>query len=132
MSEGEEPMTSWTSDELAKIGDADELEVAPLRRNGAQRPSVPIWIVRDGGQLYVRSYRGTDAAWYRAAHANAAGHIRAGGVDKDVTFQAEPDADANNRVDAAYRSKYGRYGASYVTAMTSAEARATTLKLLPR
>ena len=103
-------MPTWTSDELTSISSADELQVAPLRRDGTQRTPVPIWVVRDGEELYVRSYRGPDAAWYRAARANAAGHIQAGGVDKDVTFQAEPDNDANSRVDAAYRGKYSRYG----------------------
>jgi hypothetical protein len=125
-------MPAWTSDELTSISSADELQVAPLRRDGTRRTPVPIWVVRDGETLYVRSYRGPDAAWYRAARSNAAGHIQAGGVDKDVTFQAEADDDANHRVDAAYRSKYSRYGESYIKAMVSPEARATTLKLTPR
>lgn len=109
-------MTTWTSDELTSFGAADELQVAPLRRDGTQRGPVPVWVVRDGDELYVRSYRGAGGAWYRAAHSNAAGHIRAGGAHKDVTFQAETDADTNDRIDAAYRGKYGRYGATYITA----------------
>lgn len=125
-------MTMWTSDELASIGAADELQVAPLRRDGTRRTPVPIWVVRDGEELYVRSYRGPEAAWYRAARSHAAGRIQAGGVDKDVTFQAEAGDDANNRVDAAYRGKYSRYGESYIKAMISSEVRATTLKLTPR
>jgi hypothetical protein len=132
MSEGDEPMTTWTSDELTAIGSADEVQIAPLRRDGTPRTPVPIWIVRDGGQLYIRSYRGAEGAWYRAARSNGAGHIRADGVAKNVTFEAETDPETNGRIDAAYRSKYARYGASYVTAMTSEEARATTLKLNPR
>src|SRR5207244_9479478 len=36
------------------------------------------------------------------------GHIQAGGVDKDVTFGVEPDADINDQIDAAYRTKYRR------------------------
>lgn len=39
--------------------------------------------------------------------------------------------DVNDAIDAAYRTKYGRY-ASYVRPMISPEARATTLKLVPR
>jgi hypothetical protein len=35
-------------------------------------------------------------------------------------------------LDAEYRSKYGRYGARYVDPMVSAEARAATIKLIPR
>ncbi len=48
-------MAKWTSDELDKIGAADELELAPLRRNGTLRNPVTIWVVRLGDDLYVRS-----------------------------------------------------------------------------
>ncbi|HEX4214160.1 MAG TPA: DUF2255 family protein [Candidatus Dormibacteraeota bacterium] len=37
----------------------------------------------------------------------------------------------NDEVDAAYRGKYGRAG-SYVDQMVSRQARATTVKLVPR
>jgi hypothetical protein len=51
-------MTTWTTDELNKIGTADELEIAPLRRDGTQRNPVSIWVVRLNDDLYVRSYKG--------------------------------------------------------------------------
>ena len=59
-----------------------------------------------------------------------AGHIRAGGVDKDVRF-VETD-DMNDAIDAAYRAKYHRYAASIVDSIVSPQARAATLKLVPR
>ena len=124
-------MTTWTNDELAKIGDAEELRIAPLRRDGTQRTPVPVWVVRDGERLHVRSYRGINSAWYRAALATGTGQIQANGADKDVTFQPETDPDVNDQIDAAYRSKYARYGASYVAAMLAPEARATTLRVMP-
>ncbi|MCW2947149.1 MAG: hypothetical protein JWR24_3866 [Actinoallomurus sp.] len=55
-------MATWTSDELSMIEAADELEIAPLRRDGTPRRPVPIWVVRDGDDLYVRSYRGSDGS----------------------------------------------------------------------
>jgi hypothetical protein len=55
-------MTTWTSDELTKIGTADELEIASLRRDGTLRNSVTIWVVRHGDDLYVRSVNGPTAA----------------------------------------------------------------------
>lgn len=39
-------MTTWTDDELAKIGGAEELEIAPWRSDGSLRRPVPIWVVR--------------------------------------------------------------------------------------
>ena len=49
---------SWTTDELDSIGDADELHLAPRRKDGTPRRTVPIWVVRVGDELYVRSWRG--------------------------------------------------------------------------
>ncbi len=78
---GETPMPTWTSDELDRIAGADELEIAPLRRDGTLRGPGPIWVVRDGNDLYVRSFRGTDGGWWRTARAGRRGHISSGGVD---------------------------------------------------
>jgi hypothetical protein len=125
-------MTTWTSDELSRIEAADELEMAPLRPDGTPRRPVPIWVVRDADDLYIRSYRGAGGAWYRAAQTNGAGHIRSGGVEKDVTLVAETDPGVNDRVDVVYRTKYGRHGGTYVSSMVADTARATTLKLVPR
>jgi hypothetical protein len=124
-------MTTWTSDELDKIGRADELQIAPLRRDGTLRNPVTVWVVRHGDDLYVRSWRGRTAAWYRTAQVRNEGRIWAGGVEKDVTF-VDADPDINDAIDAAYRTKYHRYSDSYVRPMISPEARATTLKLVPR
>lgn len=124
-------MSTWTSEELDTIGRADELQIAPRRGDGTLRKGVTIWVVRVGDDLYVRSWRGQDGAWFRAAQARHAGHIRAGGIEKDVMFVEEADPDINDQIDAAYRTKYRRY-ASYVPPMISPQARATTLKLVSR
>jgi hypothetical protein len=121
----------WTPEELDAIGEADELEIAPVRPGGTLRRPTPIWVVRVGNDLYVRSYRGRDGRWFRAAQATHEGHISAGGVEKDVRF-AETDNEATNKaIDEQYLAKYGRYGARYVDPMVAAEARATTIKLVP-
>ena len=125
-------MTAWTTNELAAIAAADELEIAPLRPDGTQHAPVTIWVVRDDDDLYVRSYRGRDSGWFRGTQASHEGRIRAGGVDKDVTFVDEADPGVNDQIDAAYRAKYRRFGASYVDPMVADGARAATLKLAPR
>lgn len=124
-------MTTWTSDELAKIGAAEDLQIVSLRRDGSLSKPVTIWVVRHGDDLYVRSWRGHTGAWFRAAQQTHKGHIRAGGVDKDVSF-VNGDPDINNAIDGAHRAKYRRYATSYVEPMVRPEARATTLKLVPR
>ena len=58
-------MTTWTSDELNKIGNAEELQIASLRSDGSQRNPVTIWVVRVDDDLYVRSVNGRGSAWFR-------------------------------------------------------------------
>ena len=125
-------MTAWTSDELAKIGKAEELQIASLRRDGTLRNPVKIWVVRLGDDLYVRSVYGRTSAWFRGAQVRHEGHIRAGGMDKDVIFVDESDPGINVQIDAAYRIKYRRYAASIINSIISPEARSTTIKLVPR
>lgn len=122
-------MPAWSNDELERIGAAEELQIASLRRDGTLRRPVTIWVVRHGNDLYVRSVNGRGSSWFRGIQVRHEGHIRAGGVDKDVNFVGLDEVDD---VDEEYRTKYRRYAACIIDAITSAEARATTLKLVPR
>ncbi|HLY23543.1 MAG TPA: DUF2255 family protein [bacterium] len=124
-------MAAWTNDELDKIGTAEELEIATLRRDGTRRNPVTIWVVRHGDDLYVRSVKGRAGAWFRGTQARREGHIEAGGIDKDVTF-VDAGSDIDDQLDAAYRTKYRRYAASIVNHIVSPQAREATIKLMPR
>ena len=124
-------MTPWTSDELNKIGKADELQIASLRNDGTLRKPVIIWVVRVGDDLYVRAVNGREGTWFRGMQARHEGHIRAGGVDKDVTFVEDDDPNVNEQIDAAYRTKYSYYPPG-VEHINSSAARAATIKLVPR
>ncbi len=55
-------MAPWKSDELDRIEAAQELEIAPRRRDGSLRTPVPIWVVRAGDDLYVRAAYGDGSA----------------------------------------------------------------------
>jgi hypothetical protein len=120
-------MNAWTADELATIGAASELDIAPLRSDGTSRPYTTIWVVRVGDELFVRSFRGPNGAWYRAAQRSQRGRVLAGGVERDVVIEDVPNN--TDAIDAAYRAKYGR--SSYVDAMVTPDATATTLRLIP-
>ena len=124
-------MATWTKDELAKIEQADELELASLRSDGTQRTPVTMWVVREGNDLYVRSMHGRSGAWFRGTQTRHEGHIRSGGVDKDVQFD-DADPAVNDRLDSAYRSKYHRYGDNIVGGVVNPDSRASTIKLVPR
>jgi hypothetical protein len=122
---------SWTSDELSRIGSAEELKIASTRADGTLRPYVTIWVVRAGDEIYVRSAYGADNPWFVRATASGTGRIRAGGIEKDVVF-TEADASATAGIDAAYHAKYDRYGAAIVGSVVGPQAVETTLRLVPK
>jgi hypothetical protein len=79
-------MSGWSDRDLARIGVADEILVAPDRCDRSRGPAVPIWVVWVGDELYVRSYRGTSGGWYRRARFSRNGRIRSGGNEFRVRF----------------------------------------------
>jgi hypothetical protein len=124
-------MTAWASDDLSKIGAAEELEIASLRRDGTLRHPVTIWVVRHGDDLFIRSVNGRTASWFRGTQVRHEGRIWAGGVEKDVTF-VDAGHNITDQLDAAYRAKYRRYAASIIGTVVSPQARSATLMLVPR
>jgi hypothetical protein len=113
------------------IGNAEELELASTRPDGTLRPYITMWVVRVGDDLYVRSAYGPDNPWYRRAKASGIGRIRAGGLERDVTF-AEAAAGVHAALDAAYHAKYDRYGPKIVGTVVGPAAEAVTIRLMPR
>jgi hypothetical protein len=124
-------MTAWTSGDLARIGEAEEIEIAALRPDGHLRKPVIIWVVRQGNDLYVRSVRGAAGAWLRGTQVRPEGRIWADGQAWDVSF-VEADHAIDDELDEAYRVKYRAYADTHVPPIVRPEARATTLKLVPR
>jgi hypothetical protein len=124
-------VTTWTSDELDRIGAAEELKLASVRHDGTLRPYVTMWVVRSGDDLYVRSAYGPNNSWFRRAKASGTGRIRAGGLERDVTFVG-PAPGVHAAIDAAYHSKYDRYGPRIVGSVVGPDAEAVTIKLVPR
>jgi hypothetical protein len=120
----------WLNDQLKRIGDADDLHIAPFREDGVTYGTPTwIWSVVVDGALYVRAYYGKQSRWYNAAVNKKAGKIVAAGMHIEVCFEAA-DGPINDRIDEAYGDKY--LGSRYLDAMVSARARAATVKITPR
>lgn len=123
-------MSSWSTNELRKIGQSDDLHISPFRQDG-KTYGTPTWIwsvVVDDG-LYVRAYNGQKSRWYQAALQQKAGRITVAGMTEEVSFEAV-DGPINNRIDDAYRAKYK--SSPYLSPMIGAEARSSTVKVIPR
>lgn len=117
--------SGWTPDELDRTDAVDEIDIAALR------PSRIIWLVRVGDDLYVRSVRGRDSAWFQSVLQRPEGCIGSGGVAYDVAFEEPAEAD-HDAIDEAYRRKYGSADPVDVDAIVAPTARVATLRLLRR
>jgi hypothetical protein len=124
-------MTQWTSEQLDKIGRAEEVQIASVRSDGTLRKPVTVWIARHGDELYARSVGGRSARWFRGAQERHEGRIRTGGVQQDVAF-VDAEGDVNDEVDAAFRAKYSRYAGRILDSVLTPEARSATIKIVPR
>ena len=58
-----------------------------------------------------------------------AGRVLAGGLTKEVAFEPV-DGDINDRIEEAYRAKYS--DSPYLNPMIGAQARAATVRIVPR
>jgi len=125
--------STWTDEELRGIGRSTEVQVTSRRPDGTLRPYVTIWGVRSGSDLYIRSAYGPQNGWFRRAVEAGAGRVRAGGLERDVSFEL---LDAGNPeqgdIDAAYHAKYDSYGPKIVGSVVGPAAAGVTLQILPR
>ena len=116
---------------LECVGTDQSIDTAlAIARPGSTIGFVTMWVVRVGDDLYVRSAGGPDRAWYRRAIASGRGTIRAGGVERDVTFANVETADGE-AIDAAYHAKYDRYGPEIVGSVVGPAAHGVTIRLVP-
>jgi hypothetical protein len=121
-------VATWTSEELDRIGQAEELHLATRRQDGGLSRYVTMWVVEAGRSLYVRSAYGPGNPWYRRARAAGEGRVRAGGVERDVIFESA-DSAVQGDIDSAYHAKYDRYGPQIVGSVTGPQAHAVTIRL---
>ena len=84
-------MAAWAEDELRSVEAAQEVDIAPVRRNSALRRPTPIWIVRTGDDLYVRAAYEANKGWHGVARSSGQARISTAGFERDVSIE---DAEA--------------------------------------
>jgi len=89
----------FTTGELTKIDNADDLKISPFRADG-KTYGTPTWIweVVVEGELYVRAYSGTSSRWYKSAIAQKGGQVHAAGMVREVSFEPVEDASLNRQI----------------------------------
>lgn len=125
-------MSTWTSEELDRIGRSEELRISSRRRDGSFSKPIIIWVVRVGDDLYVRSAYGPDNPWFVNARRRRRGRITVGGIERDVDFVDASDTSADV-IDAAYHAKYDPISSPRIVATVVGEkVHPLTLRLVPR
>ena len=123
-------MATWPTDTISGIAATDDLHIAPFRADGVSYGTLTwIWSVVVDGRLFVRPWNGENSRWYQSAMSQRAGRISAAGETFEVEF-AVGDPALDDRIDAAYRTKYA--GSSYLPPMIAAGPRAATVDITPR
>ena len=118
---------SFPKDTIAVLDRANEVDIETRSPKGTVH-SVPIWVVVEGDDVFIRTYRGPTSRWYREL-------LAAGGalvVDGNrIPVKAIPAADATSvkRTSDGYRKKY-RKGSS-LDSMLVPSVLPTTLRLEP-
>lgn len=90
--------------------------------------AVPIWVVVDGDDVFVRTYRGKNSRWYRELVARA-GALVVDGKRIPVRAVVAADAKSVRRTSEGYRKKYRKGGS--LDAMLRRSVLPTTLRVEP-
>jgi hypothetical protein len=94
---------------------------------------LPIWVVRVGDQVYVRTWYRRTTGWFGYVVTTQQARVRVPHLETDVIVDdiSDGDTDLRSALDQAYQAKYTPPGGGSVRQMTTDSAAATTLRLSP-
>jgi hypothetical protein len=95
----------YSQEELDLIDRTDEVEIETAGDAGVSH-RVIIWAVVDGDAVFVRSYRGARARWYREALSNPSVALHVDGRRLPATAVPATDPGSIERTSAGYLRKY--------------------------
>jgi hypothetical protein len=114
--------------ELGLLAETEEIEIETAAADGPPHRTI-IWVVVDGDDAFIRSYRGPGARWYREATANPTVTIHVDGRALDATIVPAVDPASVQRTSDAIGRKYPND--SGTPGMLKEENWPTTLRLEP-
>jgi hypothetical protein len=118
-------MAAFDAATLTLFHDANEVRIRPP---GTSR-GIIIWIVAVGDALFVRSFLGPDAGWYKSVRAKGEATLEHGRRKVAVRASAVADRKTIDAVSQAYLAKYA--SSSYAPKMVRDEILQTTLRVEP-
>jgi hypothetical protein len=116
----------YSEAELDLIDRTEEVEIETNGDDGAVHQTI-IWAVVDDGEVFVRSYRGPYARWYREALADPSVALHVDGQRLPVRAVLAPDAGSIERTSTGILRKYA--GDPAAKAMVAPELLDLTIRL---
>ena len=120
--------TAFTSEQLERIGQEGEVRIETRSAAGAVHRTI-IWIVVEGGEVFVRSVKGPRGRWYRELLAARTGAILIGRDRIEVSAERTPDEESVERTTRALQQKYAADPA--LRSMVRQDTLETTVRLRP-
>jgi hypothetical protein len=114
--------------ELGLLAETEEIEIETAGADGSSHRTI-IWVVVDGDDAFIRSYRGPGARWYREALADPSVKVHVDGRALDATVISAADPASVERTSAALSRKYPNDPGT--PGMLKEENWPTTLRLEP-
>jgi len=123
-------LTTFDRATLDLIDRALEVDIETVRPDGMFRRAT-IWPIVDGGEVFVRSWRGDRGYWYQAAREDP-DHVSlvVGNRSIPVRVISAVDNESINRCSRGFQQKYADDPAT--PQMVSAAVTGTTLRIEPR
>ena len=96
---------AYSQDELDLIDRTEEVEIETSGPSGDTHRTI-IWAVVDGESVFVRSYRGANARWYREASSNPSVALHVDGCRLPATAVPAADPASIERTSSGLLRKY--------------------------
>ena len=96
---------SFGTDDLERLAAAKEVDIETQAPDGPAHRTT-IWVVVDDDEVFVRSYKGATARWFREAVANPAVAVHVDGRRLTATAIPATDPDSIERTSEGFRAKY--------------------------
>ena len=96
---------SFGTDDLERLAAAKEVDIETQAPDGPAHRTT-IWVVVDDDEVFVRSYKGATARWFREAMANPAVAVHVDGRRLTATAIPATDPDSIERTSEGFRAKY--------------------------
>jgi deazaflavin-dependent oxidoreductase (nitroreductase family) len=95
-------------DEFTRALDSSrQVDLTVTGRKSGRGITLPVWFVRDGGELYLVPVSGSDSNWYKNVLRTPSIRLSAGGAERTASAAPVTDPGRVGEIVDKFRAKYG-------------------------